>query len=236
MAYTGTAGEPIDWGRILTGGMGARPPAAMPGAGRATPFAPVQPGVDTSFGTPQDWLQGIDASKQAWWMKPAQDILIGAGNSVYPTLAGVGGPASGLAFTNLLDILSRRGKTDPALMNRDLTSIARGTEAAQRGVQGNLASMGLQGSGLGQALSAAVGESGQERKSQYMAEQTAREEQQRRKDLELFMRMIMDPSERAMAMGLGEYNQQMARDAQQSAAKLAFWGDLAKAAGSAVPG
>lgn len=68
-----------------------------------------------------------------------------------------------------LERLQRGGATDPAMLNRELADIQAGTQSAQQTLTGNLAQSGLVGSGLGQAIQAAIGQAGLERRGGRMA-------------------------------------------------------------------
>jgi hypothetical protein len=122
----------------------------------------------------------------------------GGGGTPYDLFAGKGNRsqkklALNTGYQNLLDILASNGQTDPARLNLQFQGIDRGTEANQQAATGRLAGAGLEGSGLGQALQAAIGQSGTAQKSQAQANENALAEQRRREDLQLLYQLIIGP-------------------------------------------
>lgn len=104
------------------------------------------------------------------------------------------GTAGRLGISSLIDILSSRGRTDPAMFNQQVADIQRGTQGQQQQIQQQGAQAGLQGSGVMAALQAATGQAGEDRIAGAKAQETALAEQRRREDLDLFIKMILDPS------------------------------------------
>lgn len=121
----------------------------------------------------------------------------------------------------LFDILKSQGKTDPRLMNQNIAAIDRGTSQQQGALQGFLANAGLQGSGVGQALGASIGQAGQQRQSNLRANEAQLQEQRKREDLNLLMQMLINPQMDWAALGTGQYNADRARGDQNSANKAA---------------
>jgi hypothetical protein len=113
-------------------------------------------------------------------------------------------------------------------MNREIAGINRGTQAQQGALQGGLAQRGMSRSGIGQALSQSIGQAGQDRVANRMAQETQMAEQRKRQDLELFMRMVMDPSIDLSAIAMG----QPTKDKNQNTA--AYIGALAQLIGAFV--
>ena len=88
------------------------------------------------------------------------------------------------------DILDRKGATDPARLNEDLRTISRAGDIAVDQTQGDLARMGLQRSGVGQAVSAAqrtatAGAIGQRR-----VLETQLQEERERSDIQDFLNFL----------------------------------------------
>ena len=108
-----------------------------------------------------------------------------------------------VGFDTLLQILQGQGKTDPALFNKQLAGIAQGTQANQTNQQGNLSRLGLSGSGVGQALNAAIGQSGVEQASTATAQENALQEQRKRQDLQLLYQLLLQPGLDAGAISAG---------------------------------
>lgn len=123
-------------------------------------------------------------------------------------------PLLGGAYGNLASILASQGATDPRLLNQEITGIGRGTEANQQGIQGQLASQGLQNSGLGQVLSAAAGQAGVENIAEARAKDAALQEQRKREDLILANEILTKP-------GQHQYELAIQKRANEEAAKAA---------------
>lgn len=188
-----------------------------------------------------DWQKyGKDQWKGYWeWLAtqkgglPANAILSNYlrdfGAKGFTGLMPFAGISSNLGGATLAQILESQGATDPRLMNQQIAGIQRGTQSQQAGVQGELARRGLGASGLGQALSASVGQAGEGRIADRRAQEAQTIEQRKRDDLGLLMQMILQPATDASAMALGQYNASASRDQQKKAAKASVIGDLLKA-------
>ena len=107
-----------------------------------------------------------------------------------------------IGYSTLAQILGLQGKTDPGQMNMDIADILRRTQGQKDALTGNLASQGLQRSGVGAALGEAVSQGGNELVARRQAEETTTAEARKRSDLELLTRMIIDPS--LSAAGIAE--------------------------------
>lgn len=117
----------------------------------------------------------------------------------------VQGPQTNQAFQTLNQILGAQGQTDPQLFNLQLADIARGTQNQQTSARGELAAAGpgAQQSGVGQALMAAIGAGGEERLGRARAVEAATTEERKRRDLDLFMQMILLPALQRHALTIG---------------------------------
>lgn len=88
------------------------------------------------------------------------------------------------ATSQLAQLLMRQGATDPRLMGQQLTDIGRQTQSAQFGLQNRLSQSGINAnSGLGMALSAAIGQGGANRRSRLLAQEAQMKEARQRGDL-----------------------------------------------------
>lgn len=122
-------------------------------------------------------------------------------------------------YENLYDIIAGQGRTDPRQMNLDLADISRTTQTQQQDLQGMLAGQGFQRSGLGAALSAAIGQSGAERRSRRISEETQLAEARKRQDLQLLLDLIINPTNQAYATRSGiSMGQQQASSQKQGSA------------------
>lgn len=120
--------------------------------------------------------------------------------------AGAAQPAASIppiGYATLAQILLGQGATDPMLLNRQLADISRTTQGRQDALGGQLAAGNLQGSGVGQALQLALGQAGAEQRGQAIAQETATAEARKRQDLDLLLRLIIDPSLQAGGIALG---------------------------------
>ena len=118
-------------------------------------------------------------------------------------LGSFGQVLSPLAFGNLGNILASQGKTDPALLNQQLASISQGTQGNQDALQGQLARLGLQNSGVGQAIGGAIGQSGVQQRSSAIAQENALAEERKRSDIGLFNQTITDQIMKAFGITKG---------------------------------
>ena len=131
-----------------------------------------------------------------------------------------------LGQATLTQLLLGQGKTDPQAFNRQLSAISQGNNQQQGNVQAILAQRGLGGSGVGQALGAAVGQAGQAQLAGARANEAQMTEQRKRDDLGLLLDLIVNPSLNAASIGLGQGNINQQRSDQIRAQKQAGYGDL----------
>lgn len=131
---------------------------------------------------------------------------------------GGGSSAEDIGMQTLLEILLSQGATDPRALNREITGIARNTEAEQQRQQEAAARSGLTGFQGSDALQAAIAAGG----TQQIADAEAREaqiaEERKRTDLNLLLDLIIGPDiQRAgIQAGVGIENQRSS-DARQAA-------------------
>lgn len=178
-----------------------------------------------------------------FWSDP-QNIIgaIGAGTSLVGAgTSGSGGggvlgsqkgyfhdnPALPLGLQNLMDILSSQGRTDPKLLNRNLTANARDTEAQQQQQRGYAASRGVQNAGVTDAITAAIGAAGADRASGIHAQDAAVAEQRRRQDLQLLLDLIIKPGIDYSAIDAGQYNARQDADARRQGAYVSAAAEFA---------
>lgn len=133
---------------------------------------------------------------------------------------------SSLGFANLADLLNQRGRVDPQALNRQLTDISASTQSQQSNLQGQLAQLGIQSSGVGQAVGGAIGQGGTELRSQAIADENQRAAERRRKDLELFSLLVQQPSLDALGLGLGTIEGDRERQQAEDNALIALVGEL----------
>jgi hypothetical protein len=137
-----------------------------------------------------------------------------------------GSAAGQLGMTSLIDMLRNQGRTDPRAMNMQLADISRGTQTQQDAVRGELAGRGLQNSGLGMALGAAVGQAGEQRRASTLANEAQNAEQRRRQDLDLLYRLVIGPQIDYAGIGAGIGAQNRAAQQQGEAAKVGAYSNL----------
>ena len=182
---------------MLFGGGGQQPPQGpglAPGASTLPP-----PGGQINKALPQlgpEDFFGLEGQSSKGY---AGNIGAAGLSGIY----GFGPQAQQAGFTNLLQILQGQGATDPALMNRTLAGISQGTQGQQADLRGRLAALGLSGSGIGQALGAAVGQAGANKRADILAQEAQIQEARKREDLNLLLNLILNPGLGAMGLNLG---------------------------------
>lgn len=149
------------------------------------------------WGQYKNFLLGPGGKDYSWDSKVALERYLNMSGNQLPEILGIG---------TLSDILLKQGKTDPAMLNQQLAGISRGTQQNQNAVQGTLAQRGMQGSGLGQALSAAIGQAGVGQMSQARAQENQLAEQRKRDDLQLLLQTFINPGIDRWAIQNNQYN------------------------------
>jgi hypothetical protein len=120
--------------------------------------------------------------------------------TVFPFLTQAAPQAVGTGLGTLQGVLDAQGQTDPALLNRQLADISSTTQGQQTALQGQLARLGIQNSGVGQALGAAIGQGGAETRAQTIAQETALAEERKRSDLiNLLLPLLIQPAQQSSA-------------------------------------
>jgi len=118
--------------------------------------------------------------------------------SIFPSLTAAAPQALDTGLGTLQSILGAQGQTDPALLNKQLAGISQSTQGNQTALQGQLSRLGLQNSGVGQAIGAAIGQGGTEARSQAIAQENALAEERKRSDLiNLLLPLLIQPGQQA---------------------------------------
>jgi len=143
-----------------------------------------------------------------------------------------GNQALSAGFRNLLDIIKSQGRTDPRLFNEQLLSIRRGTEAAQGQTGESMAATGMDQSGVGQAIQAAIGQGGENRVAAATAQEQAAAEQRKRQDLMLLLQLIIGPQLQKRSQDLGVSQLESAQSAAQAQQQAAMFASMLGAAAS----
>jgi hypothetical protein len=99
-----------------------------------------------------------------------------------------------LGMAGLSQILASQGQTDPRLFNQQLAAISQGGQSRQMDLEGALARMGLQSSGLGRALSSATGQSTENRLASARGQEARLAEQRRRSDVMNALQLLLGTS------------------------------------------
>jgi len=177
--------------------------------------------ADGMTGMPSWWLNQLMGNQGGVWG--------GGGDS------GMGGfkPYRGLmpeAYGNLMNILMSQGRTDPALMNRQIAQIGSTTQAGQQAAAGRLAGMGLEGSMAGQGLLSAIGQSGVGQVADLKAREAAAAEERRRQDLMLWLQTYLAPRLTRRGQNIQQYIAQLQAAAQGGGGGI--WGPIMSAVGS----
>lgn len=118
--------------------------------------------------------------------------------SIFPSLTQAAPQALDTGLGTLQQILGLQGATDPALFNRQLADISRTTQGQQDALQGQLSRLGIQNSGVGQALGTAIGAGGADRRAGAIAQEQALQEERKRSDLvNLLLPLLIQPGQQA---------------------------------------
>ena len=174
----------------------------------------------------QDWLK-LGLGAYGLFNTPGSGSA--GGSAPVGAIPGMNPIMGQVGYGNLMDVLLSKGRTSPDLLNREVTGIQRGTQAQQGALQGGLAQRGMSRSGVGQALGSAIGMAGQERVADRMAQETAMAEERKRQDLDLFLRLFVNPSLDTTALATGQYNANRQYDTQKDAAR---WAAIAQIIGA----
>lgn len=154
------------------------------------------------------------------------------GASLNANLTAFGASGLPLGFANLNQMLANQGRTDPRILNRQLTSIDRGTEANQQALTSRLSRAGLQNSGVGAAVAAALDAAGGQQRAGAISRDIEQSEARKRQDLQLLQQLFIDPSTDFEALGLGQFNADRSRNDQQTAAFISALGSIFGGLGS----
>ena len=176
----------------------------------------------------QDFYNQLVPGLTNWQKLGGSDLINRQAGTTFGNIGQFGQQALPLGFSNLLGILASQGQTDPRLMNQELSGIDRSTQANQMNLMETLAQSGLQGSNLGIGLGAAIGQGGAQLKAQRMAQESQMQEARKRQDLDLLLRLIIDPSMQGFGI-------QRNYQAQKSAGGSDPLGTIAGVAGATAP-
>ena len=132
-----------------------------------------------------------------------KDTLKLGARQILPHIGAAGASILPAGFDTLANIIGLQGQIDPALMNRQLAQIGQSTQGLQTAQMGELARLGITGSGVGQGIHAALGMSGVGKQAQLRAEEQRLAEERMRKDLQLLYQMILGPGLQMSGQRLG---------------------------------
>ena len=155
------------------------------------------------------------------------DQLLGNASNVLGGWYGGGGGANwstGLGMNNLREILASKGALDPRFKNVAVANTMRLGQGQQQAIGGQMAQRGLQNSGLGMALQQSAGNSAANRASGMEADFAQMQDQQKRQDLDLLLRLLIQPAMDQSALALGQYNQSSQNRSNQNASLLGALG------------
>ncbi len=151
-----------------------------------------------------------------------------AGAGLGQNLGGFGAQGLPLGLSTLNEILLSQGKIDPQARNRALVNVGRNTEAQQVGNRQSFAQRGLQNSGAGAAIDAAIGASGADRAAAVESDFVQQEEKRKRDDLLLMLQVLINPTLQGSSISAGLSGQQSAADAAQRQAQSQGFADIFK--------
>jgi len=138
-------------------------------------------------------------------------------------------------YKNLYELLSEGGKTDPLQQLPTLSAINRETAG---NVQNINTAQGRSGytSGLMAALGGADESAGQQKKAEYLTEQTKEQEERKRKDMLLFLDLMLQPGLDAEKLATAIITSNEQTEAAGDASDMSVVSSLLGAVGSAFGG
>ena len=134
-------------------------------------------------------------------------------------------------YAGINELLTNPGKTDQLMVNRMISSNARGTQQQQAASQAQFARSGFGGSGLGAAMQSAIANRGMDRQSDIYAQEARRREDLKREDLANIYPAYINPYMQAYGADRGV---SVANDQNKTSKKAAIIGGLAAVAAGAA--
>ena len=164
---------------------------------------------------------------------PASDLRR---RSAAPTqVFGLYGHASeGQGLENLYALLLGQGRMDPRLLASLQAQNARSTQQGQAAVRGRGAASGMSGSGLNQAMEAAIGAAGADRASNLSYQDIADSYKRNQENLGLMNQLVTQPQLGYATLRQQEIQSQRDMTTKRQAAKYGLFGAMLGAAGSAA--
>lgn len=144
-------------------------------------------------------------------------------------LQSFGAQALPLGFATLNELLASQGKIDPRSRNRTLRGVARNTEAQQQQQRASSVERGFGGSGVLEAINAAIGSAGLDREAAVETDFVQQEEQRKRDDLNILLDLIINPTLQGSATSAGLSSQQSAQSAAERQAETNLYVEALKA-------
>lgn len=141
---------------------------------------------------------------------------------------------SSAGYDQLLQLLQSGGRTDPAILNRQIASSATGTMGTQQAQAGQAAGRGLANSGVAQAIQAATGAAGQSRIAGIKTADNEAAAQRQIQILELFGQLVGNPNMQLRGIESNESIAGQQQDTAQRAAMISMIGSLFGAGGIAA--
>ena len=178
-------------------------------------------GGDPSF---EDFItRGI--GKTQFGEQDIDRIARDTGSTVLAPLGGFGGTSLALGLGSLNEILSNRGRTDPRAFNQLIASSQRRGQ-----VRGDQLTQAFAGRNLGGGLLDALQLNNQQGTSAEIggieSAETQRAEDRRRSDLDLLLRLIIDPSLTAFGVERGVATQRANAQSQQQGGYIAALAEI----------
>ena len=147
-----------------------------------------------------------------------------------------GTPSEQQGLQNLYDMLLGKGRVDPRLLASAQAQNARLTQQGQSAVRARGAASGMSGSGLNQALMAAIGAAGADRSANLNYQDIADSYARNQQNVGLMGQLVMQPQLGYASLSADLYKSKSDADARQRAAEMAAIGSSMEAVGSAFGG
>jgi hypothetical protein len=144
--------------------------------------------------------------------------------------------AEGQGLKNLYAMLLAQGRVDPRLLAQAQAQNARSTQQQQDLFRGQSAARGIGGGGFSQALLASMGAAGINRSSALNYQDIADSYKRNQENLGLMNQLVTQPQLGYATLRQQETESLRAEKTKRQAAKLALFGSLISAAGSAAGG
>jgi len=183
--------------------------------------------VDFNLSNPtrEDFMRRA-VGQQGTGQQPSQQGFRRGGLTLGNNIGSFSGTGLPLGLSTLNEILLSQGEVDPRARNRALTGVRRDTEAQQVGNRQSFAQRGLQNSGAGAAIDAAIGAAGGDRAAAVETDFVRQGEDRKRNDLLLMLQLLINPGLQGANIAAGLEAQNIQGDAARTQGNQQFIASL----------